>query len=332
LKLTIAKIAEMTGVSKTTVSRVLNNSGYVSSTNRSKITAIIDKYGYVPDSRAISLSKTRTETIGLVIPETSGPFYAELLSGVEESLRDHEHFTLIMTFGNDKPHRVRQRYLSIMRQKRVDGMIIFDPELEITTAREASALGIPVVFLGKDFPDLPLHSICVDNFRGAVLMMEHLMRHHNYRRIAFITGPSDSQDSLERFRGYKHSLETVGIGFDDELVFRGDFTRQGAQRLYNQIIKTDADVVFASNDEMALGIIESAHDESSLNRFLPVVGYDDAIWSQFIEPPLTTIRQPMYQLGRLAGHTITETIAGKNADSVRLTLNTHLVVRRSCGC
>lgn len=332
MKLTITKIAEMAGVSKTTVSRVLNNSGYVSSANRTRIRTIIEEHGYVPDSRAISLSRTRTEIIGLIIPETSGPFYGELLSGVEESLRDKEHFTLIMTFGNDTPLRVRERYISIMRQKRVDGMIIFDPEVDQSTVQEVSRLSIPVVLLNREFPDLPVHSICVDNFRGAVLMMRHLIEHHKYRRIAFISGPADSQDSHDRLRGYRDSIEKSGLSFDESLVFKGDFTRQRASKLFDRIVTKNVDAIFASNDEGALGVLEAARRDSLNGRFLPVVGFDDAVWAQFIQPPLTTVRQPMYQLGRLAGHTITESLSQKVREHVRLTLNTKLVVRRSCGC
>jgi len=133
-------------------------------------------------------------------------------------------------------------------------------------------------------------------------------------------------------RGYEYSIEKAGLSFDKSLVFEGDFTRKTASKLFSQIMSQNVDAIFASNDEGALGILEAARRDSLNGRFIPVVGFDDAVWAQFIQPPLTTVRQPMYQLGRLAGHTITESLSQKVREHVRLTLNTRLVVRRSCGC
>ncbi|MDK2864871.1 MAG: LacI family transcriptional regulator, repressor for deo operon, udp, cdd, tsx, nupC, and nupG [Thermotogota bacterium] len=338
LKLTISQIARLAGVSKSTVSRALNGSGYVSEVTRRKIQDIIRKYDYVPDSKAVSLSKRRTFTIGLVLPSTSGPFYGEVIRGVEEVLSSRGYFTLltVLDSGQDEV-RARKRYLSAIRERRVDGAIIFDPTIDEETVNKLSRCRMPIIFLLKDFQALGIDSVVVDNFSGSVSMVNHLVEKHGYRCIAFIRGPEVSDDSEERFQGFVESLKRHGISCDDLPVFVSNFTFEGGRRIYKELRKFlhRLDAVFCANDEMALGIMEEMKKDGYKPGIdVAVVGFDDAFWAGHIEPPLTTVHQPMYEVGKISAERILDRVESPDVfkDPVKITLRTRLVVRKSCGC
>jgi len=336
LKITITKIAEIVGVSKATVSRAINGSGYVSPQTKEKVLQVVKEYDYVPDSKAINLSKRKTATIGLVLPSTSGPFYGEVMRGVEVVLTPERYFILLMTFNvMEDPEKVRKRYISLVREKRVDGIIIFDPEADEETAKKVAKLNFPCVYIGKNFNNINVDTVSVDNFSGSYMMMDHLIKVHKYKRIAFLNGPEDSFDSIERFRGYRYALEEYGIGFDPKLVRFGDFTRKSGREICREFLESHVDVIFAANDEMALGVIEEMQKHNLVaGREMAVVGFDDAMWSQFIQPPLTTVHQPMYSIGKLAARMILERIntSDSHKEVMKTLLHTKLIVRNSCGC
>jgi len=333
LKITISKIAELAGVSKATVSRALNNSGYVSPKTKEKILKIVQEHNYVPDAKAISLSKNLTNTVGLILPSTSGPFYGEIISGIESVFASKKLYTLLMTFGvSESPSEVRNRYLSLLQEKRVDGLIIFDPDVDEAFVSKIVALKYPCVFLGREFPGIDVDTVSVDNFRGSYMMMTHLIEVHKFKKIAFITGPIESYDSNERLRGYLYALSDYGIKREDNYIFRGDFTKESGRNLAEKILEIKPEAVFSANDEMALGFLEKLKEQENHPQ-IAVVGFDDAMWSKFIDPPLTTVRQPMEEMGKLAARIILERLQGNQSkDPVKAMLHTHLVVRHSCGC
>mgnify|MGYP000450988464 FL=1 len=338
LKLTISQIAKLAGVSKSTVSRALNGSGYVSEKAKRKIQEIIRKYDYVPDSKAVSLSKKRTFTVGLVLPSTSGPFYGEVIRGVEEVLSARKYFTLLTVLDSGQDEKqARKRYLSMIREKRVDGAIVFDPTVDEGTVRKLSESKIPIVFLLKDFQTFGIDSVMVDNFTGSVFMVDHLVEKHGYKSMAFVKGPMVSDDSEQRFQGFVESLRRHGLCCDNLLVFSSDFTFEGGRKVFRELRKelSRLEAIFCANDEMALGIIEEMKREGiQVGQDIAVVGFDDAFWSGHIEPPLTTVHQPMYEVGKISAQRVLERINNPDVfrDPVKITLQTHLVVRKSCGC
>ncbi|HBT38798.1 MAG TPA: hypothetical protein DIT29_06280 [Pseudothermotoga sp.] len=338
LKLTISQIAKLAGVSKSTVSRALNGSEYVSEKTKRRILEIIRKYDYVPDSKAVSLSKKKTFTVGLVLPSTSGPFYGEVIRGVEEVLSAKKYFTLltILDSGQDVK-QARKRYLSMIREKRVDGAIVFDPTVDKTTVHKLSESKIPIVFLLKDFQDFGIDSVMVDNLSGSARMVDHLVEVHGYKRIAFVKGPEVSDDSEQRFQGFVESLKRHNLCCDDLLVFNSDFTFEGGRKVFQELRKklNKLEAIFCANDEMALGIIEEMKKEGiQIGKDIAVVGFDDAFWSAYIDPPLTTVHQPMYEVGKISAQRVLERINNPDVfkDPVKIMLQTQLVVRKSCGC
>lgn len=338
MKLTISRIAELAGVSKSTVSRALNNSGYVSEKTRKKIQEIVRKYDYVPDSKAVSLSRKRAFTIGLVLPSTSGPFYGEVIRGVEEVLAARRCFTLLTILDSGQSEKeARKRYLSMIREKRVDGAIVFDPTVDESTVHILSRSRVPIVFLSKDFQAFGIDSVTVDNFAGSLYMMNHLVKEHGYKKIAFVKGPTVSDDSEQRFQGFVESLRRHGLHYDERLIFSSDFTFEGGKKVFKELqwMLKELEVIFCANDEMALGIIEEMKKEGIRpGRDVAIVGFDDAFWSGHIDPPLTTVHQPMYEVGKISAQRVLEKSNNPEVfkDPVKITLQTRLVVRKSCGC
>lgn len=326
----------MAGVSKSTVSRAINESGYVSPESKEKILRIVKENDYVPDSKAINLSRNKTMTIGLVLPSTSGPFYGEVIRGVEEVLAMRKYFTLLTTLDSAKEtSKARERYITLLREKRTDGIIVFDPEADEETLKNISDLKIPCVYMGKELSCEIFDTVLVDNFNGSSVMTEHLAKDHGYRKIAFITGPENSDDSTERLKGYLHSLKSNGIPFDKSMIFTGDFTMESGKKAFEKLIKLGAEAVFAANDEMALGVIEEMKKHGLIpGKDMAVVGFDDAMWSRFIQPALTTVHQPMYSIGKLSARTVLDRLSAPEPPEkpVKITLRTKLMIRNSCGC
>ncbi len=335
LKITINDIAKMAGVSKSTVSRALNGTGYISEEKRNKILQLVKTHNYFPDSKAVSLSKKKTMTVGLVLPAVSGPFYSEVIQGVEEVLSANKYFTLFMTFDSKASEKTRERYISLISSKRIDGIIIFDPEVDESTVERVVKFEIPAVYLGEDISGMNVDTILIDNFNGAYSMTEHLIKVHGHKKIAFITGPANSFDSAERFRGYKYALEKNGLKFDANFVCRGDFTKESGENVVESCLKSGATAIFAANDEMALGVIEELERRKiKVGKEIAVVGFDDVFWSKYIHPPLTTVHQPMHSIGKMAAKTILDRINSNDfvKTPMRIVLSTRLIVRDSCGC
>ena len=336
LKLTISQIAKMAGVSKSTVSRALNNTGYVAERTKQRIMEIVKKYGFVPDSKAVSLSKRRAFTVALVLPSASGTFYGELIKGVEEIMSKNGYFTLLSVLDSGSHvEEARERYISVMKQRRVDGAIIFDPAIDTDSVREILDGKVPVVFLLKDLYELGIDSLLVDNFSGAYAMTEHLIKVHGFKKLAFVKGSSVSEESEERFRGVVKALKNNGIDPENLLVFESDFTVEGGKEIFKDVKKhlEDIEAVFCGNDEMALGVIDEMKKIGVIpGKDIAVVGFDDDPWAPHIDPPLTTVHQPIYELGKIAAQRILEKIEKPPALPAKIMLSTSVVVRKSCGC
>jgi len=336
LRITISQVAKLAGVSKATVSRTLNNSGYVSEETRKRIQEVIKKYGYTPDSKAINLSKKMTSTVELVLPDTVGPFYNEVIRGVEEILSARGYFTLLTILDTKKErNQARNRYISAILERRVDAAIIFDPTVDKRTFSKIAAVGIPIVSLLKDYQNHGVDSVVVDNFSGASSMIDHLVTEHGYKNIAFVTGPKESSDSEDRLIGYKETLKKHGLSFKNSLIFESDFTFDGGKRVYQQLrpVLRDIQAVFCANDEMALAIMEEMKKEGIVpGKDIAVVGFDDVFWSEYIAPPLTTVHQPMYDLGKISAQRIVSRLFDHESKPIKVVLQTHLVIRKSCGC
>lgn len=327
---TVYNVAEKAGVSIATVSRVINNSPKVRPKTREKVLKVIEELDYHPNLSAQGLALNITEIIALIFPDISGPFYSEVLRGVEKEVHQHDYNLLIYgTHGKERNPRFLRRLPS-----RVDGMILMTRSVDDQYVFDLSRKCIPFVLLDREIDGVDADCILTNNVEAADQATEHLIQ-HNYRRIAFIGGPVGSPDSNARFNGYQQTLEKHGLPISASLVELGDFCQPSGYQAMNRLLdqKNPPDAVFTANDEMAIGAIEAVRSRGlTTPEDVAVIGFDDIQLATYVQPSLTTVRQPMRQFGTLAVQQLLRRIHDPSTSPETIVLPTQLIIRHSCGC
>lgn len=325
---TIADVAQRAEVSIATVSRVVNGSTPVNPETAKRVRDAIHELNYVPSPAARTLANRRTNTIGLLLPEISGEFLQHLLRGIEAAVRD-AGFDLLIHSTQDS-HRNRP-----LGEHNTDGILVFPESVDESELRRLYDINFPVVLLHQAPPDgINFPMVTVENRSGAEMLVSHLIEKHGRRRIAFLRGPEGHVDSLWRERGYRAALESHNIAFTASLIGYGGFDETTAREtIQNWLLDgLNFDAVFAGDDDSALGVIAALKQAGiQVPRDVAVVGFDDIPFARIINPPLTTIRAPIEQVGREAVATLVKRIGQKNCEPAIL-LPTELVIRQSCGC
>ncbi|HBT46822.1 MAG TPA: LacI family transcriptional regulator [Peptococcaceae bacterium] len=328
--ITIKDVAKKAGVSVTTVSRVLNNSSHpISPETRQRVLEAVAELGFLPNAAARSLQLQETKTIGLMLPDIANPYYPGIVRGIEDVAHE-EGYTIILC-NTDRSRERTSKYLRVLREKRVDGIIftgggvVEDASHDRFFWREE----IPTVVIGKHPADFP--SVQIDNVGAAKRAVAHLIA-SGHRHIACITGPEASTTSRDRLKGYREALEEAGLDYHPGLVVTGDFSPAGGygavQRLLGQPgLKFTA--LFTHNDLMAVGALKALADHGlSVPWDVAVVGFDDIPLASYVLPRLTTVAVPVYDLGLTAMRLLRDLLQGREVAPVT-TLTTELVVRES---
>lgn len=324
---TIYSVAERAGVSIATVSRVIQRPELVAAPTRQRVTAAIESLHYVPVGAARSLAVRQHEAHGLVLPELSGPYYAELLMGFEARAAElGQSVVLLLADTKSDPGRAAQ-HLST----HVDGLAVFGNALDPSaTARLLKARKPVVVIAGRHRPGI--ESIGAENSVSAGELTEHLLA-HGRKRLLFVGDPAAATDIASRYEGFVQAhrrrrrkpmapvpiefREKAGLAFADQML-------AGAHR---------ADALVCANDELALSIMTRLQDAGcTVPDDVAVVGWDDVMAARYVRPGLTTVRQPVAELGRLAAERLHELVNGTTPESQPQVLPTRLVLRQSCGC
>jgi DNA-binding LacI/PurR family transcriptional regulator len=331
---TISDVARRAGVSTATVSRVINRAAPVAEETAQRVWAAVDALGYTPSAPARMLASDRTGTIGLVIPEISGDFFAPMLRGIENGVRDLGYDLLIYANPNPEAHR-GAKFPYPLGEHNTDGMMVFTDSLEEEEITRLHRIGFPLVLLHRmPPPGLDIPSVGFSNKFGARLLIDHLIEVHGYRRIGFLAGPPNNEDSHWREMGYREALEAHGLEFDPAWVRAGGFDDEVAQATMVDWLRDGLDIqaVFSGDDESALGVMVALREAGlRIPEDLAVVGFDDIPLSRHLTPPLTTVRAPIEAAGVVAARQLANLIHGEIADSLTL-LPTELMIRRSCGC
>ena len=329
---TIADVAKHAGVSIATVSRVVNQTTAVSDEAAARVQASIAELKYKPHTAARSLASRKTHTLGLVLPEISGEFFSPLLRGIEAVVREAGYDLLISTQGQSNGRREARRPLG---EHNTDGLLVFTNYLDETELTHLGRMGFPVVLLYRSAPAaLAIPCVTFENKDGSRRLVDHLIEAHGFRRIAFLAGPEDNEDSYWRETGYRESLAAHGLPFDPTLVAVGGFDYQEAQAPVEHWLSEgiEMDAIFAGDDESATGVIEVIRRAGKrVPEDVAVVGFDDVPLSRHLNPPLTTVRAPIEMTGREAARQLVNLIRTGRADPLVL-LPTELIVRNSCGC
>lgn len=331
MKITIGEIARIAGVSKTTVSRVINNKPDVDPFTRQKILDLIDQYSFQPNAFAKAISLQKSNHIGLIIPHKaeyvfSNPFYTEVMRGVSTEI-DEQGYYLLICYA----HEVN--YLDIYRQKRVEGFVLLSPgSFHQDIIETLDAENVPFVSTAKISDEQNMVFVDVDNFHGATLVMEHLVS-LGHRRIAYIGKPS-LKSSIDRLNGYRSVLQKYGHPVDESLVLVTDTSSVESGYAYTQKLLERPDVptaILLANDVMAIGALQALQASGvRLPEDLSVAGFDDIPFAQYANPPLTTVRQPAYEKGLHAARILIESLENKSTPE-SLILDVELVVRHSTG-
>lgn len=324
---TIGDIARRAGTSKATVSRVLNGKPDVDPETRARIAEIVRELRYVPSSAATGLAHGRPNLIGVLVPSLAWPWVLEVIRGVADELEASPfEFVMFTTSSEERNEVIFERTLA---SGLTAGLVAIVPPGALAHVSETHARGFPVALIDDraDHPDLP--SVVAANFEGAFEAATHLVA-LGHRRIAFVNGPPEYGCNQERLRGYETALDTAGIPIDPSLIREGDFARAGGRRATDSLLRVEKSptAIFAANDLMAFGAMEAA--EAAGRRVpddLSVVGFDDIPEARLTRPALTTVRQPLYEMGARAVELLLAQIGGHELSETRVVLPTELVPR-----
>jgi len=334
MRATIADVAQRANVSIATVSRVINQTAPVADETAERVRAAIAALHYVPRAAARSLASSRTNVVGLLVPKISGSFFPAQLRGIEGGARENGFGLLIYCTQDRKEAAGGMR--RPVGEHNTDGLLVFTDSLDEEELVRLHEIGFPMVLLHQSPPaGLDIPCVTFENKDGARRLVEHLIEVHGYRRIAFLRGPEEHEDSYWREMGYREALAEHDIPLTPELVGFGSFDQAQAQAAVEAWLAAgvEMEAVFAGDDEAASGaIIALQRAGRRVPEDVAVVGFDDSPLSRHLTPlPLTTVRAPIEQSGYEAARQLVRLIRTGEADPLVL-LPTELVIRRSCGC
>jgi LacI family transcriptional regulator len=323
---TLEDVGRFCGVSRSTVSRVINDSPLVNPETKKKVLEAIEEMGYAPNFIARSLTTNRTETIAVTLPDITGGVYPEILAGMDEVASLHSYHLLIVFLGGARPDSTTVQ--DLVRHRRVDAIVTVASTVGDEDMKALADKGIPLVRTGRPRPCESIANVLFDNRGGARAATELLLK-RGCRNLVHISGPEENLDASERSAGFRDAIEAAGLELDPRRIGRGSFVRASGGSVMRDFLDSgiEFDGVFAGNDEMAVGAIEAlAAAGISIPDDVAVVGFDDVDVAHFIG--LSTVRVPMRQLGHEAAELAFQLIDSSGVAETRV-LETELVERAS---
>ena len=326
---TIQEVAEKAGVSSTTVSHVLNNTRLVSPETRARVEAAMDELGYHPNALARSLRRGQTHTLGLILPDSANPFFAEIGRAVEDAAFEFGYSVILCNTEGDLDKE--QLYMDVLSKKQVDGIIFVAAGDRTDSLRGLLRRKMPVVVVDRDLTGVEVDAVLGDNLQGGYLATQHLID-LGHRRIACISGPSNVTPSAERVIGYRNAILGTGLMVDEDLIVRGDFHAESGHSAAHHLLDRSSapTALFVCNDMMAMGALRAAAEMGKrVPDTLAVVGFDDIDLASYTSPRLTTVAQPKVEMGRRAVQLLVERLADKALAPRKEILLPQLIVRDS---
>lgn len=321
---TLKDVAAKAGVSTATVSCALNDSPKVKPATKERILEVVEEMNYTPNKAARNLKKNKTDTIGLFLHDFGGPFYNELIQGVQEvAISKGYDLIVCSTYGGSK-----STGYSFIKERSVDAAIILATNLSDEEIITLSKIKIPFVMLDRELEGKNIFNVLIDNYAGAYNATRHLIE-QGYESIACIKGPEDSYDSNQRYKGYKHALNELGSHIESMDV-EGDFTEDSGFKAMMKVLEASVpDAVFCLNDEMAIGAL-MAIKKRNLNvpGDIGIMGYDDIRLSSYMSPKLSTVSHPKYDWGKKAAEVALAALEGNEEDK-NTRLSTEVICRAS---
>jgi DNA-binding LacI/PurR family transcriptional regulator len=333
---TIKDVAQKASVGVGTVSRVLNGKGYVSEDARQKVMEAIVELQYVPNAQARAMMTKRSMTIGVTLPDLTNPYFPSLLRGIEDEAR-RSSYTVIMIETDWKPTNESQA-VDILRRQSVDGIILIDTELVELLTRTLMQAEVPIVLCNRGVERSDVEQVLVNNYQGAADAMAWI-RQRGHRRVGFLAGPENANSARQRLRAYLdcmdwHSIPVDEINRHPELPLeRANFLFEDAKQATERLLQRHPDLtcLFAANDLSALGALSYLSAQGMrVPDQIALVGFDDLLMASLVHPPLTTVRQPVYEMGTASARLLIERINNPEGEVKRLIFDPVLVTRQSC--
>ena len=309
---TLLDVARRAGVSASTVSRILNGTAKVADAKRQNVLEAIKALNFTPNQLAQNLKSGNSMTIGIVVQDISSPFFDEALRGVDEGLKG-TGYTSVIVSGHWNAEEEEER-IRLLLARKVDGIIVLSGRLSDEAVLRYSRTR-PIVSTGRNLHTGSAIGFKIDNEHGAFLAVQHLIQ-LGHRRIAFVTGPDDHADAVDRLKGYVRALTEAHIEIDPNLIAAGNFHEVSGLTAVSQLLEKGQpfSAIFAANDLSAYGVRLGLYRKGiRVPEDISLVGFDDLPGSAYTAPPLTTIRQPIYEMGRIAIDALLDIIEGKQA-------------------
>lgn len=304
---TIYDVAREAGVSMATVSRVVNGNPNVKPATRQKVLDAIELLGYRPNAVARGLASKKTTTVGVIIPDISSIFFAELARGIEDIATMYKYNIILCNSDQNKDKEIR--LINTLLEKQVDGILYMGGQITKEHVEEFKNAPVPIVLAGTLDSNREIPSVIIDYEQAVYDAITYLIE-KGHRRIGMVSGSlEDTVNGYQKFTGYKKALEENGLKFDENLVKIGDYTYDSGLEIASYFVNMDnrPTAIFAATDEMAVGIIHGAYDHGfNVPKDFEVIGFDNTRLATMVRPTLTTVVQPMYDIGAVSMRLLTK--------------------------
>lgn len=332
-KVTLNDIADITGVSAMTVSRVVSEKGIVAPSTKQKIMDAIEQLDYKPNLIARSLSSQRTMTIGVIIPKTQQVFLdnyiAQILSGVMTVVKQQDY--RLMIYPVEEHEKSSNLYLDIVKSRLLDGLIMLKPKIDDHNLESLADSDFPAILINHRTSDQRFNFIDTNNIEGAKTAVRYLYE-KGCRDIAFVSGSTEESNGLDRLYGYEQTMRQLGMPLDQARIISADFDAGKAYREVDRLLSGSSlpDAIFCADDYMAIAVMERIFErELSVPDDIAVIGFNDIDIAKFTRPALTTIKQPLLMIGKLAAENLIDLIEQVHEPPIQKFLNSQLIVRES---
>jgi len=329
MSVTIYDVAKAAGVSIATVSQVVNNTGNMRDSTRQRVLKVIEELEYHPNVMATALTGKETKTIGLIVPDISNPFFSNMAKSIEDYAHEKEMSVIICStnYDRDKEHK----YIKLLKQKRVDGFIIASTFKDQSLFEKLIKKKKPLVLLSIDDPSIEVSKVSIDDFQGGFLATNHLIE-KGHRNIAIVA--EEAYSSRKRIYGYREAHEQANITLKEKNILHTTATIENGKRIFRKLIgRGEAErptAIFASNDLLAIGIIhEATQHQIHIPEDISVVGFDNTILASTSVPGLTSVAQPMEDMGRKSVEVLINQIENDDASNERFLYNPELIIRET---
>ena len=329
---TIRNVAERAGVAPITVSRVINDSGYVSEETRARVEAAIAELRYVPNTLARSLRSRKTGLLALIVTDITNPFFTTIARGVED-IANENGFNVILC-NTDENEDKQVDYLTVLLQKRVDGFLFVPARSTPESVKLIQGQNVPVVVIDRQIPGVEVDVVRGDSEQGAYELV-NLLLSLGHRRIGMLSGPETISTAAQRVAGYRRALAAAGVDRDAALVCYGEYTQEGGYQTTQQALSSmpRPTALFAANNFIAMGAFRALREAGlSVPEDVALVCFDEAPQSAMIEPFLTVAAQPAYEMGRQATELLLSRLSGEALQACQeIVFPVEIIARKSCG-